>query len=102
MITPQFFPINFKQKMSDSEDMGSDVDEGMEIDASADGNVEQIEISDETDTSSGSDEDSDKDSDDEDDDVESKLMGKYLEILGQISENKYNYDSYVELVEVAQ
>lgn len=51
------------------------------------------------------DENADSDSDGSDDsmeDDESKLMNKYIEILQKIEVNKYNYNDYVQLVEVAQ
>lgn len=47
--------------------------------------------------------DSDDDSDtSSDEDEEDKLSKQYLEILEMISEDKTNYDCYVQLIEIAQ
>lgn len=52
----------------------------------------------------GSSSDSEMDDDDDDDDAveEARQIKQYLELLGKIQEDKYNYDSYVQLLEVAQ
>ncbi|EAT35909.1 AAEL011963-PA [Aedes aegypti] len=50
----------------------------------------------------GSSSDSEMDDDDDDDAVEeARQIKQYLELLGKIQEDKYNYDSYVQLLEVA-
>lgn len=107
--------------MSDSEDLDSDVEGSMELDE----NLEEAEAGSSeagsseatgseaagsgaagsgegSDSSSSSSDDSDNSNDDEDDDAERKMINKYLEILTKISEDKYNYDNYVELVDTAQ
>lgn len=93
-------------KMSDSEDLDSDIEEGMDVEASASGYVgnTDTELLEDTDDSDSSDEegDSDENDNDEDEDAEAKLMQRYLEILSKINDDKYNYDCYVELVDVAQ
>lgn len=104
--------------MSDSEDLDSDIDDGMDLGASAGGTGEAIDEdmllnsdndSVSSDDVSGSDNDKDDDNDDDDDDdadededAETRLMNKYAEILGRIMEDKYSYDNYTELVELAQ
>lgn len=51
---------------------------------------------------------SDKELDDDDDDSEEeqdeeeRLIKEYLETLGQIDQNKYGYENYVQLIEIAQ
>ncbi|XP_065087197.1 squamous cell carcinoma antigen recognized by T-cells 3 [Ochlerotatus camptorhynchus] len=51
----------------------------------------------------GSSSDSDSDDMDDDDDVaeEARQIKQYLELLGKIQEDKYNYDVYLQLLEVA-
>ncbi|XP_050068573.1 squamous cell carcinoma antigen recognized by T-cells 3 [Anopheles maculipalpis] len=46
-------------------------------------------------------EDEDTDDDDNDESIESKHIKEYIEILTKIAGDKYNYDNYAELLEVA-
>ncbi|KFB51959.1 AGAP002959-PA-like protein [Anopheles sinensis] len=46
-------------------------------------------------------EDEDTDDDDNDESIESKYIKQYIEILTKIAGDKYNYDNYAELLEVA-
>lgn len=47
-------------------------------------------------------EDEDTEDDDNDESIESKHIKEYIEILTKIAGDKYNYDNYAELLEVAQ
>lgn len=96
--------------MSDSDTSDSDIEESMDMEGDETGeNLGEELLSDSNDSDSvndgndaNEDEDIDDDDDDDDEDDENKLIAKYLEILGQISDDKYNYDNYVELVDVSQ
>lgn len=77
--------------MSDQEefdDLEMDVDLSQ---AGADDDVDEL-----------SDGDDDDDSGDSEIDAEVQLYEKYAELLAQISADSYNYDNYVQLVELAQ
>lgn len=115
-------PFEFQvRRMSDSEDLDSDIEGGMELDAAAGGEAIDEDVllnSDDDDDSDSSDgglegkndnvdddddeEEEDDDDDDDEEDDESRLLSKYTEILGRIHDDKYNYDNYTELVDVAQ
>lgn len=41
-------------------------------------------------------------SDDSDDDEEEKQLKTYSNLLQMVSENRYSYDSYIQLTEIAQ
>ena len=58
-----------------------------------------LERSDADDSPDESTSDSDDDSDSDD---ETESLQKYLELLDEITKNKYSYDSYVQLIEIAQ
>lgn len=49
----------------------------------------------------GSSSDSDSMDDDDDDDEEALLIKQYAEMLAKIDEDRYNYDNYVQLLEIA-
>lgn len=49
-----------------------------------------------------SDSDSMDESDEDDDDGEALLIKQYVEQLAKIDEDKFNYDNYVQLLEIAQ
>lgn len=88
--------------MSDVEDLDSDIDEGMDLDAAGNVSDELSAESDDADSDGGEDDSDDDDDSDGEEDDDAKLMKLYLEILGKINEDKYNYDNYVQLVDVAQ
>lgn len=69
--------------------------------SSDDDDDEEMESGAEIDNDEDDDEEDDDDDDDEDDE-ELKLMKTYMEVLQRVSENKYNYDDYVLLVNTAQ
>ncbi|XP_053692344.1 squamous cell carcinoma antigen recognized by T-cells 3 [Sabethes cyaneus] len=78
--------------MSDSEMKSDNDDRDDSMDASGPGDAEERE--------SDSDSSSSSDSDDTDDD-EAAQIKEYLELLGKIQEDKYNYDNYVKLLDSA-
>lgn len=95
--------------MSDSEELDSVIDEGVELDSTAPVGGEQYteddllgdSSSDDKQTASSGEDSDDEDETDYDEDEEVELINKYIEVLGKIKEDKYNYDNYVELVETA-
>uniref|UniRef100_A0A182JYB4 RRM domain-containing protein n=1 Tax=Anopheles christyi TaxID=43041 RepID=A0A182JYB4_9DIPT len=81
--------------MSDAE-MKDPKDQIIEIDALDESADTEDESSDGTNT-----EDEDTEDDDNDLSIESKYIKEYIEILTKIAGDKYNYDNYAELLEVA-
>lgn len=79
--------------MSDQEEFD---DLEMDVDLS------QAGADDDVDELSDGDDDDDDDSGDSEIDAEVQLYEKYAELLAQISADSYNYDNYVQLVELAQ
>lgn len=77
--------------MSEKEDSDAEMDEQVE--------ETQLKI-----PQSSEDDDSSIDSQDEDemDEADSKLIRSYVETLGRIDKNKYSYEDYVALVNIAQ
>lgn len=80
--------------MSDTE-MKNDSDE-KDDSMGAPGSSDEIENEQKTASSSSSDSD-----DSEDDDDEAGQIKEYIELLGKIQEDKYNYDNYVKLLDIA-
>ncbi|EAT35911.1 AAEL011961-PA [Aedes aegypti] len=80
-----------------------------EMKAMEDSNDDSMDAGEDTETrqkkdaGSGEGSSSDSEMDDDDDDAaeETRQIKQYLELLGKIQEEKYNYDSYVQLLEVA-
>ncbi|EAU77058.3 AGAP002959-PA [Anopheles gambiae str. PEST] len=81
--------------MSDAE-MKDPKDEIIEIDALDESADTEDDSSEGTNT-----EDEDTEDDDNDESIESKHIKEYIEILTKIAGDKYNYDNYAELLEVA-
>ncbi|XP_062533562.1 squamous cell carcinoma antigen recognized by T-cells 3-like [Armigeres subalbatus] len=81
--------------MSDSEMKG--------MEDSNDESMEEVEDDRRKENAGSEEESSGSDMDDDDDDAaeEARQMKQYLELLGKIQEDKYNYDTYVQLLDIA-
>uniref|UniRef100_A0A182NDX2 RRM domain-containing protein n=1 Tax=Anopheles dirus TaxID=7168 RepID=A0A182NDX2_9DIPT len=82
--------------MSNPDIDDSIVEDALEESAEKSGTEDDDESSDGTNT-----EDEDTEDDDNDESFESKHIKEYIEILTKIAGDKYNYDNYAELLEVA-
>ncbi|XP_058449603.1 squamous cell carcinoma antigen recognized by T-cells 3 [Malaya genurostris] len=85
--------------MSDAEMKDTGETKGDEMDTA--GVEEDEQDSDATSKDDSASSDSDSSDDNEDDDDEASRIKQYLELLRMIQEDKYNYDNYVKLLEIA-
>lgn len=79
-----------------------DLDEEMSSGVDAAFEDEDLDGDDDDDEEADEDDDSDDDEEDEMDDEDIRLIKKYMQVLERVSQNKYNYDDYVLLVNTAQ